>query len=98
MCVDNCLQFKGIEIAYYLEMGDRNASASVQSCYTAVGVARSLEDMSGVLYINDTEPFSRPECQEVQYVLVAQEQQKKYQEKKELYIIFDGDGKYSVRS
>ncbi|XP_062851471.1 proto-oncogene tyrosine-protein kinase receptor Ret [Trichomycterus rosablanca] len=92
VCVDNCLKFKGIEIAYYLEIGDRNASASVQSCYTAVGVARSLEDMSGVLYVNDTEPLSRPECQELQYVLVAQEQHKKFQGKTQLFIIFEGEG------
>ncbi|MCJ8730504.1 hypothetical protein PDJAM_G00185210 [Pangasius djambal] len=91
VCVDNCLKFKGIEIAYHLELSDRNISANVQSCYTAVDVARNLEDMSGVLYVNDTEPLRRPECQELQYVLVAHEQHKQLQAKTLVIIIFEGE-------
>lgn len=92
--MDNCLKFKGIEIAYHLELGDRNISANVQSCYTAVDVARNLEDMSGVLYVNDTEPLLRPECQELQYALVAHEQHKQLQAKAIVIIIFEGEGKH----
>lgn len=92
--MDNCLKFKGIEIVYRLELGDRNISANVQSCYTAVNVARNLEDMSGVLYVNDTEPLRRPECQELQFVLVAQEQHKELQAKTIVIIIFEGEGKH----
>lgn len=92
--MDNCLKFKGIEIAYHLELGDRNISANVQSCYMAVDVARSLEDMSGVLYVNDTEPLHRPECQELQYVLVAHEQHKQLEAKTIVIIIFEGEGKH----
>lgn len=92
--MDNCLNFKGIEITYHLELGDMNISANVQSCYTAVDVARKLEDMSGVLYVNNTEPLRRPECQELQYVLVAHEQHKQFQAKTIAIIIFDGEGKH----
>ncbi|KAK3554618.1 hypothetical protein QTP70_029682 [Hemibagrus guttatus] len=97
VCVDNCLKFRGIEIAYHLELGDRNISANVQSCYTAVDVARNLEDMSGVLYVNDTEPLRRPECQELQFVLVAQEQHKQLQAKTIVIIIFEGEA-YPLRT
>ncbi|KAK1791134.1 hypothetical protein P4O66_002162 [Electrophorus voltai] len=90
VCVDNCLKFKGIDIAYWLEMGDRSVPEDVQPCYAAVSVARSQEDMSGLLYVNDTAPFARPECQELQYVLVAQEQQKQFQAKTQLLIILEG--------
>ncbi|TSK22694.1 Proto-oncogene tyrosine-protein kinase receptor Ret [Bagarius yarrelli] len=91
VCVDNCVKFKGIEISYHLELGDRNTSANVQSCYTAVGVARNLEDMTGVLYVNDTEPLRRPECQELQLVLVAQEQHKQLEAKTTVMVIFEGE-------
>lgn len=60
----------------------------------AVDVARMLEDMSGVLYVNDTEPLRRPECQELQYVLVAHEQDKQLQAKTIVIIIFEGEGKH----
>lgn len=91
--MDNCLKFKGIEIAYHLELGVKNISADIQSCYTAVDVARNLEDMSGVLYVNDTEPLHRPECQELHYVLVADELHKKFQTKTTVIISFEGEGK-----
>ncbi|KAM9476624.1 proto-oncogene tyrosine-protein kinase receptor Ret isoform 1-T1 [Clarias gariepinus] len=91
VCVDNCLKFKGIEIAYHLELGVKNISADIQSCYTAVDVARNLEDMSGVLYVNDTEPLHRPECQELHYVLVADELHKKFQTKTTVIISFEGE-------
>lgn len=80
---------------YQLEASDRNVSADVQSCYTLVSVARSQEEMSGVLYVNDTKPFLRPECQELQYVLIAQEQQKEAQTKTQVLVIFEGEGKNS---
>ncbi|KAI5107968.1 proto-oncogene tyrosine-protein kinase receptor Ret precursor, partial [Silurus meridionalis] len=90
VCVDNCLKFMGIEIEYHLELSDRNLSANAQSCYTAVDVARNLEYMSGVLYVNDTEPLRRPECQELQYVLVAHEKHKQLEAKTIVIIIFEG--------
>lgn len=77
-----------------MELVDRNISANIQSCYMAVDVARMLEDMSGVLYVNDTEPLRRPECQELQYVLVAHEQDKQLQAKTIVIIIFEGEGKH----
>ncbi|XP_066534640.1 proto-oncogene tyrosine-protein kinase receptor Ret isoform X2 [Hoplias malabaricus] len=92
VCVDNCLKFKGIDITYHLEIDIKNVSVDVLSCYTAVSVARSLEEMSGVLYVNDTNPFHMPECQELQFTLVAQEQQKQLQTKTQLIILFEAEG------
>lgn len=83
-------------MTYQLELDDRNISADVLSCYTAVDVARNLEDMSGVLYVNDTEPLHRPECQELQFVLVAHEQHKQLEAKTTIFIIFEGKGKHCL--
>uniref|UniRef100_A0A3B1K5V3 Proto-oncogene tyrosine-protein kinase receptor Ret n=1 Tax=Astyanax mexicanus TaxID=7994 RepID=A0A3B1K5V3_ASTMX len=92
VCVDNCLKFKGIDIAYEIEIADRNVSADVLSCYSAVSVARSLEEMSGVLYVNDTKPFQRQECfQDLEFVLIAKEQQRHLEAKTQLLIRFEGE-------
>ncbi|XP_030628301.1 proto-oncogene tyrosine-protein kinase receptor Ret [Chanos chanos] len=91
ICVDNCLKFQGIDIGYQLAIVEKNVSASVQSCYAAVGVARSLTNMSGVLFVNDTDPLRRPECTELQYLVIAQEQQKQLQAKTQLIIVFEGE-------
>uniref|UniRef100_A0A8B9M2Z7 Proto-oncogene tyrosine-protein kinase receptor Ret n=1 Tax=Astyanax mexicanus TaxID=7994 RepID=A0A8B9M2Z7_ASTMX len=94
VCVDNCLKFKGIDIAYEIEIADRNVSADVLSCYSVVSVARSLEEMSGVLYVNDTKPFQRQECfQDLEFVLIAKEQQRHLEAKTQLLIRFEGEGK-----
>ncbi|KAG7279833.1 LOW QUALITY PROTEIN: hypothetical protein CRUP_013743 [Coryphaenoides rupestris] len=73
VCVENCLKFQGISVAYRLEMADRNASARAQACHGAVELAQSLRDMTAVLYVNDSEAMRRAECQELQYLVVAQE-------------------------
>uniref|UniRef100_A0A8C7CWF8 Proto-oncogene tyrosine-protein kinase receptor Ret n=1 Tax=Oncorhynchus kisutch TaxID=8019 RepID=A0A8C7CWF8_ONCKI len=62
-----------IEFTYTEKTG--NVSDDVQSCYAAISIAQSLKDMVGVLYVNDTEALRRPECQDLQYVVIAQEQQ-----------------------
>ncbi|RXN37126.1 proto-oncogene tyrosine- kinase receptor Ret-like protein [Labeo rohita] len=92
VCVDNCLKFKGIDVTYQLEIADRNISADVQSCYRAVGLAQNPNEKTGVLYVNDTEVLRRPQCQELQYVVIAEEQQSKFQAKTQLVVIFEGEG------
>lgn len=91
--MDNCLKFKGIDVTYQLEIADRNISADVQSCYRAVGLAQNPNEKTGVLYVNDTEVLRRPQCQELQYVVIAEEQQSKFQAKTQLVVIFEGEGK-----
>ncbi|KAF4105797.1 proto-oncogene tyrosine-protein kinase receptor Ret isoform X1 [Onychostoma macrolepis] len=91
VCVDNCLKFKGIDVTYQLEIADRNISADAQSCYRAVGLAQNPNEKTGVLYVNDTEVLRRPQCQELQYVVIAEEQQNKFQAKTQLVVIFEGE-------
>lgn len=91
--MDNCLKFKGIYVTYQLEIADRNISAEAQSCYMAVSLAQTPNDKTGVLYVNDTEVLRRPECLDLQYVVIAQEQQNNFQAKTQLIIIFNGQGK-----
>ncbi|KAL2083232.1 hypothetical protein ACEWY4_021005 [Coilia grayii] len=89
VCVDNCLKFQGIDVEYQLEVVDRNMSVDLQSCYSAVAIARSFREVSGVLFVNDTEVLRRPECQELQYVVVATEQQLQLQARTQLVIFFE---------
>ncbi|KAG7462781.1 hypothetical protein MATL_G00188420 [Megalops atlanticus] len=91
VCVDDCLQFQGINVAYRLAMADRNLSASVKTCYTAVGIAQSDVEASGILYVNHTEAFRKAECQELLYIVTAQEQQKQLQARTQLLILFDSE-------
>uniref|UniRef100_A0A8C1XX94 Proto-oncogene tyrosine-protein kinase receptor Ret n=1 Tax=Cyprinus carpio TaxID=7962 RepID=A0A8C1XX94_CYPCA len=90
VCVENCLKFKGIDVTYQLEIADRNISADAQSCYRAVGLAQTPNEKTGVLYVNDTEVLRRQQCQELQYVVIAEEQQSKFQAKTQLVVIFEG--------
>lgn len=94
--MDNCLKFKGIYVSYQLEIADKNISADAQSCYTAVSLAQNPNDKTGVLYVNDTEVLHRPECQVLQFVVIAQEQQNNFQAKTQLVISFEGEGKGKV--
>uniref|UniRef100_A0A671PIG2 Proto-oncogene tyrosine-protein kinase receptor Ret n=1 Tax=Sinocyclocheilus anshuiensis TaxID=1608454 RepID=A0A671PIG2_9TELE len=93
VCVDNCLKFNGIDITYQFEIADRNISADALSCYRAVGLAQNPNEKTGVLYVNDTEVLRRPQCQELQYIVIAEEQQNKFQAKTQLVVIFEGEGK-----
>lgn len=93
VCVDNCQQFGGFNITYRLELPDRNMSAEAQSCYTAVSVAQAPGEMWGVLYVNDTGPLSRPECQDLQYLVVAQEENAQMEASVHIQVILDSEGK-----
>lgn len=93
VCVDNCQQFGGFNITYRLELPDRNMSAEAQSCYTAVSIAQAPGEMWGVLYVNDTGSLSRPECQDLQYLVVAQEENAQMEASVHIQIILDSEGK-----
>uniref|UniRef100_A0A8C6SDP3 receptor protein-tyrosine kinase n=1 Tax=Neogobius melanostomus TaxID=47308 RepID=A0A8C6SDP3_9GOBI len=74
VCVENCPEFDGFSVSYRLELPDRNMSSSAQSCLSAISVGQSPDDQWGVLFVNDTEPLGRPECQALMYTVVAQEE------------------------
>uniref|UniRef100_A0A3Q0R2T3 Proto-oncogene tyrosine-protein kinase receptor Ret n=1 Tax=Amphilophus citrinellus TaxID=61819 RepID=A0A3Q0R2T3_AMPCI len=73
ICVENCQQFDGFSIIYRLEVPDKNMSADSQACYTAISVTQSPDRKWGHLYVNDSEVLRKPECQDMQYLVVAQE-------------------------
>uniref|UniRef100_A0A673YIJ8 Proto-oncogene tyrosine-protein kinase receptor Ret n=1 Tax=Salmo trutta TaxID=8032 RepID=A0A673YIJ8_SALTR len=97
ICVDNSLKFQGINVTYRLAVAEKteNVSDDVQSCYAAISIAQSLKDMVGLLYVNDTEALRRPECQDLQYVVIAQEQQNLLQASTQILVVLDSDSKYS---
>uniref|UniRef100_A0A8C7UPR1 Proto-oncogene tyrosine-protein kinase receptor Ret n=1 Tax=Oncorhynchus mykiss TaxID=8022 RepID=A0A8C7UPR1_ONCMY len=70
---------------------DKNVSGDIQSCFTAISIAQSLKDMAGVLYVNDTEALRRSECQDLQYVVIAQEQQNQLQASTQILIVLDSN-------
>ncbi|MBN3295839.1 RET kinase, partial [Amia calva] len=90
VCVDNCLKFKGINITYKLVASNRSIPASAQECFNAVAVAQNREDTSAILYVNQAQALRNPECQELQYIVMAQGKQKQLQAKTALTIIFSG--------
>lgn len=92
MCVDNCQQFAGFNITYRLQLPSRNMSAEAQFCYTAVSVAQTPGEMWALLYVNDTAPLSRPECQDLQYLVVAQEENAQMEASVYIQIILDSEG------
>ncbi|CAN9500079.1 unnamed protein product [Ophioblennius macclurei] len=91
VCVENCLQFDGFSIAYRLEMADKNVSAELQSCYSAIGIAQAPDRMLGLLYVNDSEAMRKPECQDLQYLVVAQEGITQLEASTLIHIVLDGD-------
>ncbi|KAF1375990.1 hypothetical protein PFLUV_G00225920 [Perca fluviatilis] len=91
VCVENCQQFDGFRVTYQLEVPDKNMSADVQSCYAAVGITQAPDEMWGLLYVNDSEALRRPECQDLQYLVVAQEENSQLEASTQLHIILDGE-------
>lgn len=90
MCVENCQQFDGFSVTYHLELPDRNASADVQSCHSAINLAP--DQMWGLLYVNDSEALRRPECQELLYLVVAKEENTQLEASTLIHIRLDGEG------
>uniref|UniRef100_A0A7N6FLQ6 Ret proto-oncogene receptor tyrosine kinase n=1 Tax=Anabas testudineus TaxID=64144 RepID=A0A7N6FLQ6_ANATE len=74
VCVENCQQFDGFIVTYRLEMPDKNMSADAQSCHAAISITQAPDEMWGLLYVNDSEALRRPECRDLQYLVVAREE------------------------
>uniref|UniRef100_H3C2S0 Ret proto-oncogene receptor tyrosine kinase n=1 Tax=Tetraodon nigroviridis TaxID=99883 RepID=H3C2S0_TETNG len=91
VCVENCRQFDGFRIAYRLELPDKNVSADVLSCHSAVSIAQAPDEMWGLLYVNDTEELRRPECQDLQYLVVVKEQHTQMETSVQIQIILDNE-------
>ena len=92
VCVENCLQFDGFRVTYRLEVPDKNMSADVQSCYAAISITQAPDEMWGLLYVNDSEALRRPECKDLKYLVVAQEEHMQLEASTQIHIILDGDG------
>lgn len=92
MCVENCQQFDGFRIEYRLEAPDKNVSADVLSCHSAISIAQAPDEMWGLLYVNDSEELRRPECQDLQYVVVAKEQHTQLETSMQIQIRLDNEG------
>lgn len=91
--MENCQQADGFSVTYRLEVPDKNASADVQSCYAAISITQAPDEMWGLLYVNDTEALRRPECKDLQYIVIAQEEYTQLETSTQIHIILDSDGK-----
>ncbi|KAK2098095.1 hypothetical protein P7K49_023546 [Saguinus oedipus] len=67
VCVENCQAFSGINVQYEIHASGANCST--------LGVVTSVADTSGILFVNDTKALRRPKCAELQYMVVATDQQ-----------------------
>ncbi|XP_030235282.1 proto-oncogene tyrosine-protein kinase receptor Ret isoform X2 [Gadus morhua] len=91
VCVENCLRFQGIGVAYRLEVADRNATAEALACHAALDVTQSLRDMTGVLYVNASAALRRAECRDLQYVVTAQEEGGPLQASTQILLVLEGE-------
>ncbi|KAM5237005.1 proto-oncogene tyrosine-protein kinase receptor Ret isoform 6-T6 [Ctenodactylus gundi] len=82
VCVENCLEFTGVHIQYRLKSSSPNCSA--------LGVVTSAEGVQGTLFVNDTEVLRRPECAELQYAVVATDQETRRQARAPLLVTAEG--------
>ncbi|XP_056903950.1 proto-oncogene tyrosine-protein kinase receptor Ret isoform X1 [Takifugu flavidus] len=91
VCVENCQQFDGFRVTYRLEVPDKNASADAQSCHAAVRIAQAPDEMWALLYVNDSEALRRPECQDLQYLVVVKEEHTQLETSTQIQIILDNE-------
>lgn len=96
MCVENCQQFDGFRVAYRLEVPDKNTSAQVQSCHAAISIAQAPDEMWAMLYVNDSEALRRPECQDLQYLVVVKEEHTQLETSTQIQIILDNEGQQKL--
>ncbi|XP_012889167.1 PREDICTED: proto-oncogene tyrosine-protein kinase receptor Ret [Dipodomys ordii] len=82
VCVEHCQEFSGIQVQYKLQASSANCSA--------LGVVTSVEDTSGLLYVNDTEALRQPECAELQYTVVAADRHTRRQAQALLIVAVQG--------
>lgn len=92
VCVENCQQFDGFRVAYRLEVPDKNASADAQSCHAAIRITQAPGEMWALLYVNDSEALRRPECQDLQYLVVVKEEHTQLETSTQIQIILDNEG------
>uniref|UniRef100_A0A3Q1GIG3 Proto-oncogene tyrosine-protein kinase receptor Ret n=1 Tax=Acanthochromis polyacanthus TaxID=80966 RepID=A0A3Q1GIG3_9TELE len=98
VCVENCLEFDGFSVTYRLEVPDKNMSAESQSCFAAISITQASDGMWGLLYVNDSEALRKPECQDLQYLVVAQEEHTQPETSTQIHIILDEANKASQES
>ncbi|XP_053730192.1 proto-oncogene tyrosine-protein kinase receptor Ret [Synchiropus splendidus] len=91
MCVENCQQFDGFVVTYQFRLPEKNLTAEEQLCHSAIGITQAPDETWGVLYVNDSEALRRPECQDLQYVVVAQEEQTQLEASTQIQIILDSE-------
>nr|XP_034993995.1 proto-oncogene tyrosine-protein kinase receptor Ret isoform X1 [Zootoca vivipara] len=82
ICIDNCMRFYGVNITYSLQTPN-------VSCY-AVEIAQGPEDQYGTLYVNDSAVLQRPDCKEIQYTVLAKEEQSRKEALTHVTIVLDG--------
>lgn len=92
VCVENCQQFDGFSVTYRLEVPDKNMSADAQSCYAAISITQAPDEMWGLLYVNDSEALRRPECQDLQYLVVAREEHAQLESSTQIHVQLEGEG------
>lgn len=92
VCVENCQQFDGFRVAYRLEVLDKNASVDAQSCHAAVRITQAPGKMWALLYVNDSEALRKPECQDLQYLVVVKEEHTELETSTQIQIILDNEG------
>lgn len=93
ICVDNCLEFDGFSVSYQLEVPDKNLSAEVLSCYSAITITQAPDRMLGLLYVNNSGALSKPGCQDLEYKVVAQEEHTQLVTSTQIRILLHGEGK-----
>ncbi|XP_072247477.1 proto-oncogene tyrosine-protein kinase receptor Ret [Leuresthes tenuis] len=91
ICVENCLLFDGFSVTYQLEVPDKNISADLMSCYAAISITQAEDGIWGLLYVNDYEALRKPECQDLQYLVVAQEGYTQLEASTLIHIVLDGE-------
>ncbi|KAJ8250150.1 hypothetical protein COCON_G00220720 [Conger conger] len=91
LCVEDCLQFQGINLTYSLTPADRNLSGSGRWCYGALGVEQSPSEVLGVVYLNRTDALRRAECQDLLYTVTVQEKRTQQQAQTQLLVLFHSE-------
>uniref|UniRef100_H0X4E9 Proto-oncogene tyrosine-protein kinase receptor Ret n=1 Tax=Otolemur garnettii TaxID=30611 RepID=H0X4E9_OTOGA len=82
VCVENCQELSGVRIQYRLQPSSANCSA--------LGVVTSVKDTSGTLFVNDTEALQQPACAELQYTVLATDQDTRKQAQAQLLVTMEG--------
>ncbi|MEQ2220872.1 hypothetical protein ILYODFUR_010003 [Ilyodon furcidens] len=98
ICVENCLEFDGFSVTYQLEVPDKNISAEMLSCYSAISITQAPDRMLGLLYVNNSHALSKPGCQDLEYTVVAQEEHTQLMTSTQIRILLHGEANVSQES